>query len=155
MVRFMGSLLSAPTMSVRFRSDGGLPRRRRKQQMRVRSAVLLAALLPLAACGDDERRGKSGSPPASFAVCASCHSLEPGRNAAGPSLHGVVGRKAGSVPGFRYSAAMEAAGFVWDEASLDAYLAAPQRKVPGNRMGFGGMPDPAARAELIAWLATL
>jgi cytochrome c len=90
----------------------------------------------------------------SFAPCAACHSTKAGQNRLGPSLAGVVGRPKASVPGFTYSPAMKAQKGVWSEAELDAYIADPRGKVPGSRMIYAGMPDPAKRAKLIAWLKT-
>ena len=89
-----------------------------------------------------------------FRACGACHSLEPGRHKTGPSLAGVVGRKAGTVEGFRrYSPALKGADVVWNEATLDAWIADPQAFLPGNRMVFRGLPDAQARADLIAYLA--
>jgi cytochrome c len=88
-----------------------------------------------------------------FAPCSACHSVD-GSNGVGPSLQGVVGRKAGSFAGFRYSRAMKNAGLTWDAASLDAYIADPQKAVPGNVMPFSGIADARQRADLIAYLAT-
>jgi cytochrome c len=92
--------------------------------------------------------------PAVFAPCSVCHSVD-GGNGVGPSLKGVVGRKAGTLPGFRYSRGMRASTVVWDAVSLDKYLTDPQSLVPGNVMPFAGVIDPKARAELIAFLQTL
>lgn len=82
--------------------------------------------------------------------CAACHSLD--RNRSGPKHCGVFGRRAGSVPGFSYSSAMTKSGIVWDEASLDRFLANPLKAVPGTRMGYAGVRDPQERADLIAYL---
>lgn len=85
--------------------------------------------------------------------CAVCHSVDkPPRSKIGPSLVGVVGRKAGTSAGFNYSSAMKARGQVWTAASLDAFLAAPSKAVPGTSMTFAGVKDPAKRASLIAYL---
>ncbi len=92
---------------------------------------------------------------AAFAACSICHSTVAGGAGIGPSLAGVVGRKQGSIAGFAYSPAMKAKGGVWTEAALDAYIESPQKAVPGNRMPYGGMADPAKRAALIAYLKTL
>ncbi|MDQ6680475.1 MAG: cytochrome c family protein [Pseudomonadota bacterium] len=86
-------------------------------------------------------------------ACLACHSLSPGRNLTGPSLWNVVGRKAGTAERFgRYSAALKASGLQWDERHLDAWLKDPAALVPGNSMGFAGIPDAKARADLIAYL---
>jgi cytochrome c len=88
-----------------------------------------------------------------FAACAPCHAAD--QNAVGPKLGGVLHRPAGSVEGFRYSRAMKNSGIVWDEKSLDAYLAEPQKLVPGNLMPFSGVADAQRRSDLIAYLGTL
>jgi cytochrome c oxidase assembly protein Cox11 len=84
--------------------------------------------------------------------CGACHAADRAR--VGPPLAGVVGRQAGSVAGFPYSAALQAAGFVWDEARLDRWLADPQAEVPGAQMPMR-VPEPAARRDLIAYLRIL
>lgn len=87
--------------------------------------------------------------------CAACHSTVPGAHGKGPSLGGVIGRRAGSARGFEYSDAMRSAGrsgLVWDAARLDAFLAAPQRVLPGVRMDFSGLDDAAQRAAVIRLL---
>jgi cytochrome c len=88
-----------------------------------------------------------------FKRCAACHSLKPGENKVGPSLFGGMGKKAGSVDGYRYSDALKNSGLVWDEATLDSFLAAPAKKVPGTKMAVG-VPNATDRADLIAYLAT-
>ncbi len=96
-----------------------------------------------------------GAPPSAFAQCAVCHKAEKGApNGLGPSLFGVVGRKAGVVPAFTYSPAMKASGLTWDEATIDRFITKPQAAVPGTRMSFAGVSDAAKRAEIIAWLNT-
>ena len=90
-----------------------------------------------------------------FAPCSTCHSTAAGKNGIGPSLAGVVGRKLASIPGFAYSSAMKAKGGTWNEAALNAFLAAPGQVVPGTRMFYAGQKDGAKRAALIAYLTTL
>jgi cytochrome c len=89
-----------------------------------------------------------------FAKCAPCHAKN---NTAGlgPGLLGVIGRQAGSMPGFRYSRAMKTSNIVWDEKSLDEFITAPQKAVPGNTMPFSGLQDQQERTDLIAYLETL
>lgn len=87
--------------------------------------------------------------------CSICHSATAGRNMTGPSLADVVGRHAGSVPGFHYSAANKASGEVWDVATLDKYLTSPRQVVPGTTMTYTGEKDAKKRADLIAYLGTL
>ena len=89
-----------------------------------------------------------------FRACAACHSLDPGQHRTGPSLAGVFGRKAGTAEGFRrYSPALKDANVVWNEETLDPWIADPQAFIPGNRMAFRGLPDARERADLIAYLA--
>jgi len=87
-----------------------------------------------------------------FRMCQACHSLDPGRNLIGPSLAGLIGRRAGTASGFDYSQAMKQANITWDAKSLDAYLADPQKVVPGNKMPFGGLKSDLDRQELVAFL---
>ncbi|WP_068073389.1 c-type cytochrome [Novosphingobium lentum] len=109
------------------------------------AAAAPAATTPLAA----------NAAPASVATCKSCHAFEAGKTMIGPSLAGVVGRKAASLEGFSYSPALKAAGFTWDAANLDTWLTGPMKMVPGTRMVFAGIPDAAKRREVIEYLATL
>jgi len=87
--------------------------------------------------------------------CSICHSTQPGRNVIGPSLFGVVGRHSGIIPNFRYSSANQASGLVWTPPTLDRYLAAPRRVVPGTLMSYPGLKDDRERADLIAYLTSL
>lgn len=87
--------------------------------------------------------------------CAVCHSPVAGKNMVGPSLFGVVGRVAGSAPGFKYSAANKGSGVTWDEANLDKYLPNPRAFIAGTTMTYAGLKNDAQRADLIAYLATL
>jgi cytochrome c len=90
-----------------------------------------------------------------FVKCKACHENEKGVNKIGPTLKGVVGRKTASVEGFAYSDAMKAkgaAGQVWDEATLTTYLPDPKAFVPGTKMAFAGLKNPADVADVIAFL---
>jgi cytochrome c len=84
--------------------------------------------------------------------CRSCHSLEPGKNGIGPTLHGVLGRKAGTVENYSYSPAMRRAAVTWDEATLKQYLADPHKLIPGDKMAFAGIKSESELDELIAFL---
>ena len=70
----------------------------------------------------------------------------------GPSLHGVIGRKAGSVPGYAYSPAMKNANVTWTDDTLSKYLADPKAFVPGDKMVFVGIKDPSKLGDLLAYL---
>jgi cytochrome c len=87
-----------------------------------------------------------------YARCIACHDLNTGVTRLGPSLKGVMGRKAGGVADFAYSAAMKGSGVTWDTASLDAFLKAPATFMKGSRMAFAGLPDAQDRADVIAYL---
>jgi cytochrome c len=89
-----------------------------------------------------------------FKACAACHATDDA-NRVGPGMGAIIGRKAGTVPGFRYSNAMKMSDIVWDAKILNAYLESPQKVVPGNRMPYAGLKDPTDRADLVAYLATL
>ena len=89
-----------------------------------------------------------------FKKCMACHAIDD-KNKIGPSLKGIVGRKAATVEGFKYSDAMlakAAEGVVWDEATLAAYLPDPKAWVPGTKMAFPGLKKPEEVADLIAFL---
>jgi len=88
-------------------------------------------------------------------ICGTCHTNEPNRNQIGPSLFGLIGRKSGTAPGFNYSDAMKSASVIWDEQSLDRYLADPKGVVPGNKMPYAGVKKPEARTDIITYLSTL
>lgn len=87
-----------------------------------------------------------------FRQCQTCHVKEVGVNKVGPSLAGVVGRPAGTIPGFRYSEANKNSGITWTEQELYVYLEDPKKKVPGTIMAFVGIKDSQKRADLIAYL---
>lgn len=90
-----------------------------------------------------------------FNQCKACHENEKGVNKVGPTLKGIVGRKAASVPDYKYSAAMMAKGtegLVWTEENLTAYLPNPRAYVPGTKMAFAGLKKPDDVANVIAFL---
>lgn len=135
---------------------------------KVRTIVALLGMAGLTACGGAKEPAPQDSgapaevaaadtatPPPAFMQCVSCHSVKPGANGVGPSLHGVVGRKAGTLPGYAYSDALKTWGKTLDAAELDKWLTAPMQDVPGTKMVFPGIPDPARRKAVIDYLATL
>ena len=100
--------------------------------------------------GDAEQGRKA------FRQCAACHTVLKGDHRTGPSLANIWGQKAGTTKGFkRYSKALKDSGIVWDEKTLDQWLANPKALIPGNRMVVRGMEDSAQRANLIAFLKGL
>ena len=124
----------------------------RKIRCGVASATLLAVLALLtgndAAAAGDSRRGAQV-----FQACTACHSVKPGEQLTGPSLARVWNRKAGTVEGFqRYSDALKHADVVWNEATLDGWLANPERFVSGNNMTFPGVRERKDRQDVIAYL---
>ena len=124
----------------------------------MRHAKLVAAMLmlSLAWAGQANAAGDATNGATLFKQkCGLCHSSQAGQNRVGPSLFGVVGRKAGSVESYNYSDAMKNSGLTWDDATLDSYLAGPRAKVPGTKMTFAGFPNESDRADVIAYLNTL
>ncbi|MBV61254.1 MAG: hypothetical protein CMH65_08135 [Nevskiales bacterium] len=108
--------------------------------------LVAALLLPLvASAASDAKRGEK----LYAARCGACHSIAD--NGAGPRLRGVSGCLAGTQAGYDYSDALKKSGIVWNEQSLDRWLADPNKAVPGNKM-FVGVANAADRADLIAWL---
>ncbi len=87
--------------------------------------------------------------------CGTCHSAAEGHNAVGPSLFGIVGRKAGTVPGFASSASTKVSGIVWDEEKLESYIAKPKQVVGANKMTYAGIKDEDERDNIVAYLTTL
>ena len=88
-----------------------------------------------------------------FAVCRACHQIgENAKNSVGPVLNGVIGRPAGSYPGYSYSAANKNSGLTWDEATFREYIKDPRAKVPGTKMIFAGIKDEKKVNDLLAYL---
>lgn len=94
------------------------------------------------------------APPEAFAACAVCHTSD-GTNGLGPSIKGVYGRKSGTARGFTYSPAMKRSSMIWDDNTLDAFIAEPQKSIPGNLMPFPGVADTQKRAEIIDYLRSV
>ena len=88
-----------------------------------------------------------------FAVCKACHQVGEGaKNAVGPALNGIVGRPAGTYPGYAYSDANKGSGVTWDAATLKDYLKNPRAKIPGTKMIFPGLPKDEDIDNVIAYL---
>lgn len=88
-----------------------------------------------------------------FVPCKACHQVgENAKNAVGPTLNGLFGRKAGQVEGYSYSNANKNSGLTWDEATFTDYIKDPKAKIPGTKMIFGGIKDEQKIKDLIAYL---
>ena len=112
------------------------------------TAILLVASTGLAAAQDATAGEKT------FLVCRACHQIGPNaKNAVGPVLNGVVGRKAGTYPDYQYSEANKNSGIVWAPEELDKYLTSPQTVVPHTKMIFPGIKDPKKVANLWAYVS--
>ena len=110
--------------------------------------ILLILSNEAALAAGDAKRGAQ-----LFRQCMACHSAQPGEHMTGPSLAHAAGHKAGTAPGFqRYSDALKRSGVTWDDATLDKWLANPEKFIPGNSMTFPGVRDAQARQDLIAYL---
>jgi cytochrome c len=117
-----------------------------------KSGAALLALLPIIAPAAG-RAADATAGQAIFARCKICHTVEAGgRNLVGSNLHGMFGRKAGTVEGFNYSAAMKDSAIVWDDDTVAKYLRDPRGFMPGNKMAFPGIKEDKEMADLLAYL---
>lgn len=125
--------------------------------------LLLAAAAPLAALaalasapGTAAAAPPPPAPPPAFGPCAVCHSVKQGeRSGFGPNLYGVAGTRAGEGAGYGFSPAMKNAKVVWDRDTLDRFITTPQAVVPGTKMAFPGVKDPARRKAIVDYLMGL
>lgn len=120
-------------------------------------AILSAICLLGLASGPAFADGDAAKGEKVYNKCKACHTVAETTNKTGPHLVAVVGRKAASVEGYKYSAdlmALGEAGTVWDEANLDKYLTNPKDIAPKGKMSFPGLKKPEERADLIAYLKT-
>jgi cytochrome c len=115
--------------------------------MRLRLLVAVALLGASPAAAQDAATGQRA-----FLQCRACHGLAAGERKIGPTLHKLMGRRAGTQPGYAYSPALRKSGLVWDRATLDRFLARPAAVAPGNKMAFAGVADAKRRAALIDYL---
>src|ERR671913_2465982 len=123
-------------------SQGGSP---------MRSLFLAAALVAGAsapALAQDAAAGEKV-----FAQCRACHQVgESAKNAVGPLLNGLFGRKSGTIEGYAYSPANKNSGITWDEATFREYIKDPKAKIPGTKMIYAGLKDEQRISDLIAYL---
>jgi cytochrome c len=122
-----------------------------KQESRMRGFVFVA-LLTIAGAGEVRAQDAAAGEKV-FGVCKACHQIgEAAKNNVGPVLNGVIGRKAGSVPGYSYSAANKDSGITWDEATFREYIKDPKAKIPGTKMIYAGLKDEQKTNDLVAFL---
>jgi cytochrome c len=126
---------------------------KRMKQALTLGALLAATTLSLAAEPDAAKGGQI----AFNNHCRTCHSVKAGDNRLGPSVHGILGRKAGSEKGYAaYSQAMRTAGITWDEATLEKFIADPEAVVPNNNMKpYKGLPDAKVRQAIVSYLKSI
>ncbi|MCT7374295.1 c-type cytochrome [Chelativorans salis] len=112
--------------------------------------LVVAGLGSLALTGNasaDAERGKQV-----FRKCQACHSLEPGDNKVGPSLHGIMGQPAGHVEGYTYSSALEKSELVWDDETMGNWLRSPRKLVKGTKMAFPGLRKDGEIEDVIEYI---
>ena len=115
--------------------------------------LALSLVASSAGAASQKATGNAAAGEKVFARCAACHQVGPtAKSGFGPALNGVVGHKAASLAGYTYSPAMKGAGLTWNVATLERYLTAPAKLVPGTKMAFPGLPEARDRADVIAYL---
>jgi cytochrome c len=120
--------------------------------MKVGLKVCVAAFLATASFGSALAQDAANGEKV-FLICKSCHQIgETAKNSVGPVLNGVIGRKAGTYPGYNYSDANKDSGLTWDEATFREYIKDPKAKVPGTKMTYAGVKDDKKIDDLIAYL---
>ena len=116
-----------------------------------RTALTALTVLPLAAApamaDGDAAKGEKV-----FGHCKACHVIDKEQNKVGPHLGGIIGRKAGSVEGFKYSEAMKNSGMTWDEATIAEYVQDPKEFIAGNKMAFAGLKKEDEVEDVVAYL---
>ena len=114
--------------------------------------LVLSAVLALAGAGNASAQDAAAGEKV-FTQCRACHQNgETAKNAVGPVLNGVIGRKAGTIEGYSYSAANKNSGLTWDEATFREYIKDPKAKVPGTKMVYAGLKDEQRINDLVAFL---
>ncbi len=113
---------------------------------------IFVAMLAIAGSGEVRAQDAAAGEKV-FGVCKMCHQIgETAKNAVGPELNGLIGRKSGTVAGYSYSAANKESGITWDEATFREYIQNPKAKVPGTKMIYAGLKDEQKINDLVAFL---
>jgi cytochrome c len=121
--------------------------------MTMLKSLSLASVLALAASGAAHADDAAAGEKLFNTQCRACHQIGPtAKNAVGPELNGVIGRKAGSAANYTYSAANKNSGLTWDDATFLHYIANPQTVVKGTKMTFAGVKDEEKAKDLLAYL---
>jgi len=120
--------------------------------MRIVGKVALAALVGAAISVSVQADGDVALGEKVFRKCKACHSFNPAKKTMGPTLAGVMGRKAAAVEGYKYSKGFKKLDVVWDDASMAAFLKAPRKFAKGTKMAFGGLKKPADIENLLAYV---
>ena len=114
--------------------------------------LIFVAVLAVAGAGEVRAQDAAAGEKV-FAVCKACHQVgETAKNTVGPPLNGIMGRKAGTVAGYSYTAANKDSGLTWDEATFRDYIKDPKAKIPGTKMIYAGLKDEQRTNDLIAFL---
>src|SRR3954463_647272 len=126
-------------------------RKTTREEYEMRGAILAALFAMTATSGVRAQDAAAGEKV--FAVCRACHQVgETAKNAVGPVLNGVIGRPAGTYPGYSYSEANKNSGLTWDEATFRDYIKDPRAKIPGTKMIYPGLKDEQKTSDLLAYL---
>ena len=113
---------------------------------------VFVALLAVAGSGEVSAQDAAAGEKV-FGVCKACHQIgETAKNSVGPQLNGIIGRKAGTVEGYNYTAANKGSGLTWDEATFREYIKDPKAKIPGTKMIYAGLKDEKRTDDLLAFL---
>ena len=121
--------------------------------MKFKFAIMAAAVAFAGSAGAAMAQDAAAGEQIFVKKCKVCHQL--GKNAVGPNMVGIMGRKSGSVEGFNYSDANKNSGITWDAATFKEYITDPKKKIPGTKMVFAGLPEEKDRNDLTAYLVTL
>jgi|tagenome__1003787_1003787.scaffolds.fasta_scaffold20771704_2 cytochrome c len=121
------------------------------KEKEMRGLICVAVLVMAATTGARAQDAAAGEKV--FAVCKACHQIgETAKNAVGPVLNGIIGRPAGTYPGYSYSEANKNSGLTWDEATFRDYIKDPRAKIPGTKMIYPGLKDEQKTTDLLAFL---